>query len=217
MLGVALKRGGGRDILTSVANDQKPRIFQGGRDMVISMAVIVVIMIAVVLPTGLCTYSPNTPEGGPVTEVDEQTFLNMEAGSANFPLVIPDVPDSWTANSARRSAVGTEAAPVVGYVTEQEGYLQLTQTGLPIDDAVREFDADPRELERTENIAGAEVQVYSSEESAVRDLWVFDHNDTTEILSGAAVDEEFAQLVEATLNGEPAGVAGASGTEDQAA
>lgn len=173
--------------------------------MVISMAVIVVIMVAVVLPTGLCTYSPGTPEGGPVMEVDERAFLDMEAGSADYPLVIPAVPDTWTPNSARRSAIGQEPAAVVGYVTEQEGFLQLTQTDLDPEEAVRDVDQDPRELERTETIDGVEVAVYSSEESGVRDLWVFEQGETTHLLSGAAPDEEFAQLVEGVLAGDTAG------------
>lgn len=173
--------------------------------MVISMTVIVVIMIAVVLPSGLCTYSPGTPENGPVIEVDEVAFLDLEAGSMAFPLVVPDVPEDWTANSARRSAMGQQPAPVVGYVTAQEGYLQLTQTDVPLEDAVRDFDADPRQLDRTENIGGVEVGVYTSEESDVRDVWAFESDGTTKVLSGAAPAEEFEQLVEAALSGEPAG------------
>lgn len=173
--------------------------------MSISMAVIVVIMIAVVLPTGLCTYNRGTPDGGAVTEVDERTFLQMESNSSEFPLVVPVEPQGWTANSARRSAVGDSPAPVVGYVTADSGFLQLTQTDVQLDDAVREVDTDVREQIRTEDIDGAEVRVFHSDESDVRDIWAFERGDVTYLISGSAPDEDFRELVSATLAGQSAG------------
>lgn len=172
--------------------------------MTISMVVIVLIMIAVVLPTGLCSYNPGTADGGAVTEVDEQAFLGMEANNSAFPLVVPAEPEGWTANSARRSAVGDAQAPVVGYVTDDEGFLQLTQTDVPLDDAVRDVDADPREQVRTEDVEGTEVRVFHSDEGDVRDIWAFTRDGVTYLISGSASDDEFRELVSATLRGAPA-------------
>lgn len=174
--------------------------------MTLTMLGIVLIMIVVVLPTGLCSYNPGNSDGGVVTPVDEKTFLGMEANTTAFPLVVPATPEGWTANSARRSTVGQVQAPVVGYVTDDEGYLQLTQTDVTLDDAVRDVDPDPREQIRTEDIEGTEVHVFHSKESDVRDIWAFERDGVTFLVSGSAADEEFRELVSATLQGAPAKV-----------
>lgn len=172
--------------------------------MAISMVTIVVIMIAVVLPTGLCSFNTDTPEGGAVTEVDEQAFLGMEAHSAAFPLVVPDEPEGWTANSARRAAIGDAQAPVVGYVTADGGFLRLTQTDVDLESAVREVDTDVREEIRTEDIEETQVRVFQSEEPDVRDIWAFERDGVTYLVSGAAADDDFRELVRGTLHGQPA-------------
>ena len=170
--------------------------------MSISMGIIVVLMVLIVLPTGLCTYSPGAPEGGPVQEVDAEAFLGLEARAADFPLIMPENPDGWVPNSARRTQVDGQPATVVGWVTDDEGYLQLTQTGVELEDAVRGVDQDPRALDRTENIDGQEVQVYSSEEGDVRDLWAVDAGESRLLVSGAADEEEFRELMAAALDAE---------------
>ena len=45
--------------------------------MFLSLALIVVLMVVSVGATGLCTYEPGAPEGGPVREVDAHTFMSM--------------------------------------------------------------------------------------------------------------------------------------------
>lgn len=167
--------------------------------MGISMSIIVVLMILIILPTGLCTYNPGAPESGPVQEVDAEAFLDLEARAASFPLVMPEDPEGWITNSARRTQVAGQPATVVGWVTDQEGYLQLTQTDVELAEAVRGIDQDPRELERTETVAGREVQVYASEEGDVRDLWVADTGETRLLITGSAAVEDFRELMAAAL------------------
>lgn len=191
------------EILECVASDEKPRIFQSGRDMAISMTIIVVLTIAVVLPTGLCTFNPGAPEAGPVHEVDEQAFLSMEAQAVDYPVVVPEVPEGWTPNSARRTSLGDQGAPTTGYVTDETSYLQLIQTDLAPEEAVREMDADPRTVTSTEDIEGTQVEVYTSDEKDVRDAWVFTSAGVTYVISGVAGDTEFAELVRAVLAAEP--------------
>jgi len=191
-----------------VSAAEKPRIFQDGRDMFLSLALIVVLMVVSVGATGLCTYEPGAPEGGPVREVDAHTFMSMEARATNFPVRMPEDPDGWVTNSARRGQVNKTPAPIVGWVTDDRGFIQLTQTDQPLDDAVRGIDPDPRELERTVDVAGREVQIYSSEGSDVRDLWVVDMGDARLLFSGAGADEEFEELIEATVTADPLPAAG---------
>lgn len=171
--------------------------------MVMSLLVIVVLMVVTVGATGLCTYEPGAPENGPVREVDARTFMGMEARATEFPVRLPENPEGWTTNSARRGQVEKTPAPVVGWVTAERGFIQLTQTGLPLDDAVRGVDPHPRELDRTLDVAGRQVEVHHSDESDVRDLWAVDMGDARLLFTGAAREEDFLTIIEATINSEP--------------
>ncbi|GAB3939439.1 DUF4245 domain-containing protein [Corynebacterium tapiri] len=184
-----------------MASEQKPRIFQGGKDMVISAAIIVLMMLLVVIPTGMCSFNPGAPENGPVQEVDARSFLELESRAADFPVVIPETPEGWVPNSARRTSVDRKPAPVVGYVTADEGYLQLTQTDVPLEKAVEGTDNELREHTSTEVIDGTDVQIFSSKEKDVRDIWAAQHGETTFLITGAASAEEFKTLMSAALRG----------------
>ncbi|WP_211256945.1 DUF4245 domain-containing protein [Corynebacterium lowii] len=182
---------------------EKPRIFQDGRDMTLSLVAIVAMMVVGVGATGLCSFEPGNPENGPVPTADASAFLRMEATSAAFPVRLPEVPEGWIANSARRSSLGGQPVPVVGYITDHEGYLQLTQTGEPVAEAVRGYDEDLRERDRSVEVEGIPIEVYTSTDREVRDLWVADLGDARLLLSGAATEEEFLALIEATAKAQP--------------
>lgn len=171
--------------------------------MVYSIGVVALVMVLFVAPTGLCTWNPGAPEQGPVQEVDAETFTSMEARSMDFPVVLPESPEGWITNSARRGVVDDTQSVIVGWVTTDGGFLQLTQTEESVDDAVRAIDSDPRQLDRTIELAGEEIQIYTSDENDVRDLWVVDLGDSRALLSGAGTDEEFTTLLETTIEAEP--------------
>lgn len=179
------------------------KIFEDGRNIALNMVLIVVIMLVAVGATGLCTFNPGKPEQGPVQEVDAATFLDLEARAVDFPVVYPQAPEGWVTNSARRSMIAQAPAPVVGWVTADGGFLQLTQTGAPLDDAVRQADSHPRELERTETVDGTEVQIYTSDAADVRDLWATDAGEARLLVTGAGTDEEFHTLISAALKATP--------------
>lgn len=169
----------------------------------LSLGAIVVMMVVGVGATGLCSFEPGNPENGPVPTADASAFLGMEAASAAFPVRLPEVPEGWVANSARRSSLDGQPVPVVGYITDHEGYLQLTQTGEPVAEAVRGYDEDLRERDRAVEIEGIPTEVYTSTDREVRDLWVADLGDARLLLSGAATEEEFRALIEATAKAQP--------------
>lgn len=179
------------------------KIFEDGRNIALNMVLIVVIMLVAVGATGLCTFNPGKPEQGPVQEVDAATFLDLEARAVDFPVVYPQAPEGWVTNSARRSMIAQAPAPVVGWVTADGGFLQLTQTGAPLADAVQQADSRPRELERTETVDGTEVQIYTSDAADVRDLWALDAGDARFLVTGAGTDEEFRALIAAALAAAP--------------
>ncbi|MCP1387756.1 DUF4245 domain-containing protein [Corynebacterium sp. TA-R-1] len=186
-----------------MAKDSKPRVFQDGRDMMLNVAVVVVLMLVGVGATGLCTYNPGRPEQGPVQEVDARTFLSLESRAVNFPVRYPDMPEGWVTNSARRTMIGGQPAPIVGWISPDGGYLQLTQTGADLDEAIAGQDNHPRPNERTETVAGSEVRVLHSDEQGVRDLWALDGGDVRLVLTGAGTDEEFRELIAAVLAAQP--------------
>lgn len=187
-----------------MAGEEKPRIFQGGKDMMLSLGVIVVGMFAVVGGTGLCTINPETSDLSAVREVDGEAFLELEARAAQGSAIrIPEVPEDWKANSARRASVANQPSSVVGWVTPQEGYLASWQTQASLDDAVEGFDEHFREESETIDIDGQTVEVYSTAERNVRDVWAMDLEDQRVLLSGTASDEEFTELVRAFLAVDP--------------
>lgn len=186
-----------------MANKGKPRVFQDGRDMLINVVVIVVLMLVGVGATGLCTYNPGTPKNGPVQEVDAETFLGMEARATNFPVRFPQAPEGWVTNSARRTMIDGQPAPVVGWVTKDGGFLQLTQTGADLDTAVASVDGKLRPEERTEQVDGHEVRILLSDDADTRPIWALDAGDARFILTGAGTDAEFTELVRAALQAQP--------------
>ena len=182
-----------------MASDKKPRIFQDGRDIAINAVLIVVLMLVAVGATGLCSFNPGAPEQGPVQEVDAETFLDLESRAVDFPVRYPEMPEGWITNSARRSMLAGQPAPVVGWVTPDRGFIQLTQTGLDAEAAIENADSKPRTLDRTVDVDGHPVEVFTSGEQDVRDLWVVDAGDARFVLTGAGEDREFEELIATAL------------------
>ncbi|WP_262485234.1 DUF4245 domain-containing protein [Corynebacterium poyangense] len=174
---------------------EKPSIFQDGRDMVLSLAAVGVVMVASVAFTGLCSFNPDTPEQGPVQAVDDKTTLELESRSLNFPIRYVAPPDGWIPNSVRRSSIAGFPAPVVGWVTAQQGYIQLTQTGVDLPTATERFDGNLREPEASRTIGGREVRILRAKDDDIDDLWAVDLGDVRLLFSGRASDDEFRQII----------------------
>ncbi len=175
--------------------------------MLLSLGVVVLMMAGVGL-TGMCSFERGQPENMPVISVDPETFLTMEARSADFPIVNPQVPANWTPNSVRRAFLGEKTAAVVGYVIAGEGYIQLTQTSLDIPKAVRENDPNLRELSQEITVDATPVQIYTSadKDPEVRDIWALrTPAGATVLLSGAATEKEFETLISLVLKAAPLG------------
>ena len=129
-----------------MAGSERPKIFENGKDMLLSLAVIVVGMLAVVGGTGLCSINPETSDLSAVREVDGAAFLDLEARAAQGEAIrIPDVPEDWVSNSARRASVANQPSSVVGWVTPEETYLSSWQTHVSLEDALNGFDEHFRE------------------------------------------------------------------------
>lgn len=169
----------------------------------LSLIVTGVVMVGAVGFTGMCTYNPGAPEQGQVPEIDASTFISMEARGMDFAVREPVTPEGWVTNSARRAVVDDTPAPVIGYVTADSGFLQLTQTGETVQDAVEGYDGRWRDFSESYDLQSRTVEIYTSREKEVRDLRVLDLGDARILVSGAATDEEFNELLSAAIDADP--------------
>lgn len=203
-LGVDTVRGWGyeSDILCCVA-DKKPRIFQDSRDIILSLLVVVGLMVPTVAFTGMCSFNPGAPENGPVKEVDAKQVLSMEARAMNFPVRLPTSPEGWVTNSARRTTVNRQPATVLGWVTKEGAYIQLTQTDQPLEKAVQDVDEHGRTQQQPVTVDGTSFNVYTSQERNARVVWAADLGDVRLVFSGTAGESEFEQIARAALQAQP--------------
>ncbi|MER0105046.1 DUF4245 domain-containing protein [Corynebacterium sp. KPL2895] len=185
-----------------MAAEQRPKIFEGARDIILSLSIVVLMMLLVVGATGLCSVNPETAQG-PVQEVDEETFLDTQARAGVGAIRDPQMPEGWQANAARRSQLGGETATVVSWLTADGNYVESTQTQVSAEDAGEKYDANYRGLNSTREAAGHQVRVLASDDDSVRRLWIADLGDARLIISGAAPDEEFAAATEAFIKAKP--------------
>src|SRR5699024_6980546 len=65
-------------ILTRMAGEEKPKIFENSRDRILSLGGIVTGILAVVAATGLCTLDPDTAGLPAVPELDAEGFFALE-------------------------------------------------------------------------------------------------------------------------------------------
>ncbi|WP_027013245.1 DUF4245 domain-containing protein [Corynebacterium freiburgense] len=182
--------------------ENKPRIFQDWKDISMTLMVMLVLMLLSVGFTGLCSFNPGAPENGPVRAVDAKQVLSLEARAMNFPVRMPEVPEGWVSNSARRTSVDQKPAPVVGWVTASGAYLQLTQTGEPVDSALKVMKEETIEVDPV-MVEGLSFRHFEPADGSGDAIWVADNGDARFIIAGTAGDQEFQELAKATIAAQP--------------
>ena len=182
-------------------SSDKPRLFQDGRDIFLTLAVMALAMVVTVGATGLCSFNPGAPQAGPVREVDTDTFLPMEARRVAFPVRDPQLPKQWVANSQRASQVAGHQATIVGFVTPEQQFIQVLQTDAPLDQLPGQPDKPrPHEEEKTitSDEAGAvQWHIFTSDDDSIRPTWVADLGDSRLVLEGSANEAEFETFAQA--------------------
>ena len=71
------------------------------------------------------------------------------------------------------------------------------------DAALQASNTDNRMLDRTVRIDDTDVEVYTSDEREVRDLWIVDAGDARFVVTGAGSTDEFEELISAALKATP--------------
>lgn len=180
--------------------EEKPRILQNSRDILLSLSIIVVIMVLLVGFTGMCSYNRGEPENGPVREVDAQEFYELEAKTATFPLRDPGNAPGWIPNSARRVDIGGNTSPTVGWVIDDDYYVQLSQTVASVAEIAEFYEREAdREYEISGDFGTRTVIVYPAQADDDRDYYVLDDADVRLVASGAAQQEHYTDVFTRTL------------------
>lgn len=159
--------------------------------------------------TGLCSFNPGgAKKSGPVTTVDKDTILRMDAMGLNFPIRNPEMPEGWVANSARRVSMNKEPSSLVGWVIDGEHYISLTQTSAPYKKAIAPDDS-AREETGTEKIGDVEWHKFSGDD--VRPIWVADLGDVRLILEAMASEAQIRTAAERVTKAQPIDVSSRPG------
>jgi len=182
-----------------------------------SLAPLVVACIVLAGLVGTCSLQVAGPKSGPPPEIDAGLQLRADAADLRFPVRLPQLPDGWRANSARRDSIpdgrtdpatGEERTAVVsrvGYLAPNGRYLSLTQSNADEDSLVASFDGD-RHPTGTQDVAGVSWVVYEGGEGT-RPVWTARLNGPTGpaqvAISGAGSADDFRTLATATQSQPP--------------
>lgn len=180
---------------------EKPRILHNNRDMVWSLAPLVLFCVIIAGIASQCTFSPGGPTTGPIPEFDVDAALAYDAREIGFPIRNPGVPEGWTPNSGSRSAVGERDASTVGFITTAGRYVQLTQSDAEETPLVRFIAEEPRTATGTEQVGNHTWVVYGGE--GVEPIWISDFTETRIAVTGGGSEEEFRTLATAVAEAEP--------------
>ena len=188
-----------------MAAEEKPKIFEGARDIILTVGRILIMMFLVVGATGLCTVNPE--KTGPVQDVDASTFLEMEARTQGAVIREPQLPEGWQPTAARRMQMGAESGAVVSWLTPDEGYVESVQTQVALDDVPAAYDSTYRANSEQRHVAGHDVQVLTSDDKGVRPLWITDLGDARLMLTGSAADADYETALAAFVDAAPLRIA----------
>ncbi|MGD9990211.1 DUF4245 domain-containing protein [Pseudonocardia sp.] len=174
------------------------------RDMLVAMGVIIVVA---VLFTRSCSFSPGGPtiDPGSAPVVDAAARLQDAAPFTPFALHVPNVPDSWRANSVDSGPVqGGGHAVRVGYLTDGGAYVRLVQSDASEEDLVAIEAGGPQTATGTVDTAGLTWVTYRvgprSEAMWVAQLPSADPPSRL-LLTGSGTDADFRTLAQAAVDG----------------
>ncbi|MBE9375635.1 DUF4245 domain-containing protein [Saccharopolyspora sp. HNM0983] len=152
---------------------------------------------------GMCSFNP----GGPATEdaqvptVDPAAELQRASGQVDFPVLHPQPPADWRANSANVAGADPERIVRVGWLTPDGDYLRLAQSAAAEQDLVSAETRRPPQAQGTVRAADRDWVVYDSVRS--EQAWVTERDGVRLLITGSGDEAEFRALAEAAAQAEP--------------
>jgi hypothetical protein len=182
---------------------------QSARDMVMSLAVLLLILGAIVWVTQGCQFSPNGPtvDPGSAPTVNATKELSGAARRVRFAVRNPALPADWRSNSATTSPVGTgnqaTTAVRVGWITPGGNYVRLSQSDAARDAlVVLEAGGGVRpQSTGSVDISGATWTKHPAKGTEVS--WVTSLDGVQVLITGSGTEDEFRTLATATQAARP--------------
>lgn len=157
------------------------------------LAVVFVLVLVVVRP------APEPPD-----PIDYQTVASQAQVNAEVPLIAPEVPADWYANSARLETVGGVQTWYIGLITGSEGFIALNQ-GIEANPTWQSNLLEGQQPTGESTIAGLDWELYDSRDLSDAGNLAFAMTTSIDgsviVLYGTASDEEF-ELVASSIAGE---------------
>lgn len=183
---------------------------QTARDMVLSLAALLLILVAVLGFSRGCSFSPGGPsiDTSSVPTVDVHGALAGVAAGMDFPVREPKTPADWHANSTDTISIGTgdQARPVVrvGWLTPGGGFLRLSQTQGAARELIASETDDPNSepaATGTIDVAGVSWTIYPARRDETS--WLASVGGVRLLISGNGKDAEFRTLAQAVQTATP--------------
>ena len=137
------------------------------------------------------------PAPAPSEGVDYAAAAAEAQGGAEAPLLSPVLPPEWTANDARFQETQQVPTWYIGFLTPGEQYIGLDQ-GIGANPTWQAALLDNAPETGTVTIEGVEWTVYDQRDAEDPGNFAYSlattHGDSTVLLHGTAVDDEFALL-----------------------
>ncbi|MFW0108336.1 DUF4245 domain-containing protein [Rothia sp. P7181] len=184
-------------VVPLITQKQAQRIHAPARNMIISMAVMILILIPILWLTPALTSNKN--HYNPQVDLDSIAYLSSQ--EAGYPVAAPEI-DGWRYNFARWKSRQADGISFwnTGQLTAQAGYIELVQAQNtnPTWIAQRVNNAP---VQRTQEVAGVlwDVRIYTPKDGEPTISYVGTVSGTTVILNGQSSEDEIIQLAQAVI------------------
>lgn len=174
------------------ANSRAHRAAQTTRNLVWALVATLLVVLALVL----VVVRPDMPPADPI---DYATIAAQSQPQADAPLVVPVLPEKWSANRAQLGADGDVQTWYVGFVTPSTQFIALTQ-GIAANSTWVDNVLERARPTGAVTIDGTEWTVYDHRDAKDTGncayALVTEAGDSTYVLYGTASDDEFALLAQ---------------------
>ncbi|AYF72781.1 DUF4245 domain-containing protein [Nocardia yunnanensis] len=186
---------------------QKPRSQNDYRDLIWSLAPLVLICLVIAGIASQCSFSAGGPTQGQIPKFDAKAALSDDARDMSFPIRLPALPDTggdkWTPNSGSHDTItdtGGGQVSTVGYITPQGTYMQLTQSSATVDALDKKY-LGGRAAMGSEQRGDHKWTVYA--EAGSEPAWISDFGDVRIMIKGAGNGAAFNTLATAVGQAQP--------------